>query len=166
MIFVTLGSQKFTFNRLLKKIDELIDNGIIQEEVFVQSGYSDYSPKNYEFESFLDREKFLEIMSGARIIITHAGTGAIVSALKQGKKVVAIPRRKKYGEHVDDHQLQIMRQFEEMNLIEACYEINDLENAYKNINKKKYEVYQSNTQKIIASISTYLETNFDKDRFI
>ena len=36
MIFITLGSQKFQFNRLLKKVDDLIESGVIKEEVFAQ----------------------------------------------------------------------------------------------------------------------------------
>ena len=50
MIFVTVGSQKFQFNRLLKKIDELIDAGIIKDKVFAQTGASDYIPKNYQYD--------------------------------------------------------------------------------------------------------------------
>ena len=48
MIFITTGSQKFQFNRLLQKIDELVADGTIKDKVFAQSGYSDYAPKNYE----------------------------------------------------------------------------------------------------------------------
>ena len=117
MIFVTLGSQKFQFNRLLRKIDNLIIEGKIDEEVFAQIGYSDYEPQNFKCEMFLDREKFAECMEAANIVITHGGTGAIIGALKANKKVVAVPRLAKYGEHVDDHQLQIVEQFETFNFI-------------------------------------------------
>ena len=88
MIFITLGSQKFQFNRLLKKIDELIEAKIITEDVFAQIGYSDYTPHNYAYKKFLDREEFSDIQAKSDIIITHAGTGAIMGALKKGKKVI------------------------------------------------------------------------------
>ena len=58
MIFVTTGSQKFQFNRLLQKIDLLIEEGMIREKVFAQIGVSDYQPKHYEYCRFLDREGF------------------------------------------------------------------------------------------------------------
>ena len=61
MIFITLGSQKFQFNRLLKAVDELVAAGKIKDEVFAQIGYSDYKPMNYKYEQFLDREKFSKI---------------------------------------------------------------------------------------------------------
>ena len=111
MILVTLGSQKFQFDRLLQAIDRLVAEGRINEPVFAQIGYSDYLPQNYEYKKFLDREEFEKLQDNADIIVTHAGTGAIIGSVKKGKRVVAVPRLAKFGEHVDDHQLQIVEQF-------------------------------------------------------
>ena len=83
MIFITLGSQKFQFNRLIKAIDELIEKKRIQDEVFAQIGYSDYEPKNYNYKHFLDRAEFSAVIQRADIVITHGGTGAIIGAVKQ-----------------------------------------------------------------------------------
>ena len=117
-IFITLGSQKFQFNRLLKAVDELCEKGTVDaEDVFAQIGYSDYLPKNFSYKKFLDRDEFSNEMEKANIVITHGGTGAIIGAVKKGKKVIAVPRRAKYGEHVDDHQLQLIKQFDDLNLI-------------------------------------------------
>ena len=71
MIFVTLGSQKFQFDRLLKKIDELIQNGELKDKVFAQIGYCDYVPQNYEYKKFLNREEFGMSMEKSSIVITH-----------------------------------------------------------------------------------------------
>lgn len=84
MIFITLGSQKFQFNRLLKSVDELIEGGL-DEEVFAQIGYSNYKPKNYKYKEFLDREEFSEVINCSDIVITHGGTGAIIGAVKKKK---------------------------------------------------------------------------------
>lgn len=88
MMFITLGSQKFQFNRLLEAIDKLLDTCVIQEEVFAQIGYSNYKPENYNYKNFLDREEFNNIMNKADIIITHGGTGAIISALKKKRRLL------------------------------------------------------------------------------
>ena len=53
MIFVTLGSQKFQFNRILMEIDQLIEDKYLTENVFAQTGYSDYEPKHYKYKNFL-----------------------------------------------------------------------------------------------------------------
>lgn len=157
MVFITLGSQKFQFNRLLKKIDMLVVEGIIKEQVFAQRGYSDYTPINYGYADFLNRDEFQNKLKESTIVITHAGTGAIIGSVKAGKKVIAVPRLKKYDEHVDDHQVQIVKQFEEMDIIEPCFELENLGIAYDNILKKEYKKYVSNTSVIIESIVEFLE---------
>lgn len=157
MIFVTLGSQKFQFDRLLIEIDRLIEEGKITEKVFAQTGYSDYKPKNYKFNKFLNRDEFNDIMSKCDKVITHGGTGAIIGAVKKGKKVIAIPRLSKYGEHVDDHQLQITKQFSDMNLSRSINKIDELEECLVEIEKLKFNFYVSNTKNILDSIEDFIE---------
>jgi len=157
-IFITLGSQKFQFNRLLKAVDELCEKEIIKSQnVFAQVGYSDYIPKNYKYENFLDRDKYGMEMGNADIVITHGGTGAIIGAVKLGKKVIAVPRLAKYGEHVDDHQLQLIKQFDDLNLIYSCKATEDLEIALKTVRNTKYASYVSNTKNIIDSIEEFIK---------
>ena len=157
-IFITLGSQKFQFNRLLKAIDELCEKKIVNEnDVFAQIGYSDYSPQNYNYKKFLDRDEFGLEMGKAEIVITHGGTGAIIGAVKKGKKVIAVPRRAKYGEHVDDHQLELVRQFRDLQLICECDDIKKIGEALRMVENTTYKDYVSNTQKIINSIEKFIE---------
>ena len=157
MIFVTLGSQKFQFNRLLKEIDRLIEAGNIKEKVFAQTGYSDYEPRYYEYKKFLDREDFSNIMRSCDKIITHGGTGAIINAVKKEKKVIAVPRLVKYGEHVDNHQLQIIEQFKEMNFVEGINEIEELEKCLSEIDKKEFNSFTSNTENILRALEDFIE---------
>lgn len=159
-IFITLGSQKFQFNRLLKAVDEMCERGTIEaEDVFAQIGYSDYLPKNFKYKKFLDRDEFSKEMGKADIVITHGGTGAIIGAVKKGKKVIAVPRLAKYGEHVDDHQLQLIKQFDELNLICPCLDTNKLEIALDTVRWTKYNSYKSNTINIITSIEDFIKGN-------
>ena len=155
-IFVTLGSQKFQFNRLLQALDDLMEQQTGSDSVFAQTGYSDYQPKHYPFRQFLDREEYAAEMGRADIVITHGGTGAIIGAVKQEKKVIAVPRLAKYGEHVDDHQLQLVEQFRELNLICECQDCQKLGEALETVKHTEYNRYQSNTQTIIRSIEEFL----------
>ena len=157
MIFVILGSQKFQFNRLLKYIDELIETKKITEDVFAQIGYSDYKPKYYEYKKFLNNDEFQNYIEKSNVIITHAGTGSIINAIKKEKKVIAVPRLVQYGEHVDNHQIEIIRQFAEMHFIVPCYNINDLEDKLSSISNINLKKYISNTETIINDIKNYLE---------
>lgn len=156
MIFIILGSQKFQFNRLLKEVDKLIEEGILKDEVFAQIGYSDYKPTNFDFKDFLDKDDFTFMLQKANLVITHGGTGAIIGAVKKGKKVIVVPRLSKYGEHVDDHQIQLIKEFEGMGIIEPCYDIEDLPKAYNICIGKKYNAYESNTNTIINSIEEFI----------
>lgn len=157
MIFVTVGSQKFQFNRLLKTIDALIQKGTIKEDVFAQIGVSDYKPQNYKYTDFMTQSEFNDQLENANIVITHAGTGVIVNSVKKRKKVIATPRLKKYGEHVDDHQIQLIQQFDELEFIEPLYEINELEKKLKEIRSKEFKIYESNTESIIKDIKEFIE---------
>lgn len=161
MIFITLGSQKFQFNRLLKAIDDLLEKGQINDEVFAQIGHSDYKPLHFQYKNFLDRDEFSEKIKEADIVITHGGTGAIINAVKAEKKVIAVPRRAKYGEHVDDHQLQVIEQFKDLNLICVCEECEELGDILSQIGKMQFASYTSNTQTIIFHIEEYLESIID-----
>lgn len=156
MIFVTLGSQKFQFNRLLKELDRLVGTKKIEKEIFAQTGYSDYKPKNFKYKNFLEREEFVKYMEESDIVITHGGTGAIITAVKQGKKVIAIPRLAKYGEHVDDHQMQLIQEFEEAGLIKAVYDEKKLDRDLKTIDNIKFAEYKSNTENIIKDIINFI----------
>jgi UDP-N-acetylglucosamine transferase subunit ALG13 len=156
MIFVTLGSQKFQFDRLLKKIDELIDKGIITDEVYDQIGASTYIPRNYNYTRFVTREEFADRIENASLIVTHGGTGVIMGAVKKGKKVIAVPRLAKYGEHVDDHQLQLLHQFDDLGIICSCYDVEKLDESILEVQNKIYKPYVSNTQEIIDSIEEFL----------
>ena len=156
MIFVTLGSQKFQFDRLLKKIDELIDKGIITDEVFAQIGSSTYLPQNYKYTRFMDREEFSGHIENASLVVTHGGTGVIMGAVKKGKKVIAVPRLAKYGEHVDDHQLQLLHQFDDLGIICYCKDVDKLDECFDEVRNTVYRPYVSNTRAIIDSIEEFL----------
>ena len=156
MIFVTVGSQKFQFNRLLEEIDNLIEKGKIQEEVFAQIGVSDYKPKNYEYKAFMTQDEFNSYLDKSDIVITHAGTGVIINAIKRGKKVIGVPRLAKYGEHVDDHQIQLIKEFTDMNFISAVYDTSKLEEKIEEIKTKKFNKYKSNTDILIKDIIEFI----------
>ena len=156
MIFVTLGSQKFPFDRLLAELDRLIEAGVIREPVFAQTGYSTYTPRHFAAQAFLDRESFAAKLQEAEKVITHAGTGAINGAVKAGKQVIALPPLPQYGEHVDDHQTQIIDQFNEMDLILGIQGVEQLEAALAELPTRQFGSYRSNTHRIIADIEEFL----------
>ena len=157
MIFVTLGSQKFQFNRLLQMIDRLLDEGKIKETVFAQIGNSDYEPKNYKYASFLDKNEFEEQIRNCDVLITHSGVATIIAGLKNDKKVIVVPRLSKYGEHVDDHQVQIAQSFSEQNYVMMYEENDELDLLIRKVKTHEFAKYTSQRQKMVKTIRDYLD---------
>ncbi|CAK7027179.1 MAG: hypothetical protein EUB_02386 [Eubacterium sp.] len=158
MIFVCLGTQIFQFDRLTKKLDELVESGVIKEDIFAQIGAAEYLPQHYHYEQFIDKDKFAELQDKADLIIAHGGTGALVSASKKGKNIIAVPRLAKFGEHVDDHQLQVVDVLEKEGYVRAVY---DMVNLGKEITEAlEYPIkkpYQRESN-IIPIIIDYIES--------
>lgn len=121
MIFLTVGTQ-FPFDRLVRAVDEAFDNGLVGEEVFAQIGETSYRPRNFESVASLGKKVFDERLKQASSIISHAGIGTITMALDNHKPLLVMPRLKKYGEIVNDHQVAIARKFEELGYLLVAYQ--------------------------------------------
>lgn len=158
MIFVAVGTQKFPMNRLLRQIDELIASGDIQEEVFAQTGHSDYQPVHYSRKDFLTKEEFDETVRNCDLLITHSGVGTIISGVTRGKPVIVYPRLSKFGEHVDDHQLEIAQSFSEQNLVLLCAEGESLAKKIAEARNTEFAVYRSQRTAVLHTVREFLNT--------
>ena len=156
MIFISTGSRKFQFDRLLKALDELVEQGVIKDTVFAQIAESTYIPRHYEYKRYLSPEEFSKYQNEAFLIVSHAGTGALISALKKEKQVIAVPRLAKYGEHSDDHQTQISSVLAGEGYLREVLDMDDLgktiQLAYEDPIKKKYD----KPSNIIAIIDEFI----------
>ena len=157
MIFVVLGTQDKSFERLLKKIDEQIQKGNIKDKVIVQAGSTKYISDNMEILDLIPMKKFNYYIKKSKYIITHGGVGTILDSLKMGKKIIAVPRLKKYGEHENDHQLEIINQFAKDGYIIPCEDLNKLDEALEKINKFKPKKYKGDNKKMLNIITNYID---------
>ena len=154
MIFVTLGTQKFQMNRLIKAIDELAESGKVKDEFFIQTGASTYKPKFCKHVDFMDSEDYAKTISDCNLLITHAGVGTIITGKNAKKPVIVVPRQSRFGEHVDDHQKEIANAFASKGCVLNCGDIGDL---YDDIEKartydfKPYKVKGGNIEDIILN---------------
>lgn len=158
MIFVAVGTQKFQFNRLLESIDDLIENKMITEEVYAQIGHSDYVPQNYKYTNFLSKDEFELYINKCNILITHSGVGTIISGIKCKKPVIVMPRLAKYGEHVDDHQVQIANSFEEKNYVLCVGEKKKLQDMIQEAYNHKFDQYISQRENVLRTIRTFIDS--------
>ena len=109
MIFVTVGTHEQPFNRLIQKVDELKRDGVITEEVIMQTGFSTYEPKNCQWSKLIPYQQMVKNVADARIVITHGGPASFIMPLQIGKIPIVVPRQHQYDEHVNDHQVEFAR---------------------------------------------------------
>ncbi len=159
MILIMLGTQNNSFHRILEEVDRLIDSNIIKEEVIAQTGYTKYKSRNIKTIDFMPNEELEKLEHQANYIITHGGVGSIISSIEKGKKVIAVPRLKQFGEHVNDHQLDIVQSFDKMGYIIGIASISQLEEAIKKIKTFQPKKYIQNTGNIIKIISEFIDNN-------
>ncbi|MFV0380801.1 MAG: PssE/Cps14G family polysaccharide biosynthesis glycosyltransferase [Breznakia sp.] len=157
MIFVTLGTQDKSFHRLLMKLDELIEKDVIQSDIIVQAGNTKYKSKNMKILNFINMSEFNHYVADCEYLITHAGVGSIMNGLDHQKKVIAVARRVQYGEHENDHQVEITNKFAELQYIIGCCEVCELEENLKKLHTFQTKPYTSNNQSFCQRISGLID---------
>ncbi|MCX5638270.1 MAG: glycosyltransferase [Planctomycetota bacterium] len=157
MIFLTVGTQ-FPFDRLIRAIDEAFDNGSIDEELFAQIGETSYRPRNFESVTSLEKNMFDGRLKQASSVISHAGIGTITMALDNHKPLLVMPRLKKYGEVVNDHQVAIARKFSELGHILVAYEVTDLPDGIRKLKNFIPQERKINSEAVVNRIRCFLDS--------
>lgn len=164
MILVTLGTQDKGFERLLNAIQKQIDNGNIKDKVVVQAGHTKFESKDMEIFDLIPMDKFEDLIKSCDLLITHGGAGSILTGLKNNKIVIAGARLEKHKEHNNDHQLQLLKNFEELGYILNLIDFDKLDEVLiksKTFVPKKYESNTDNLKKIVES---YIDELFNTNR--
>ena len=125
MVFVTVGAT-LPFDRLVKGVADLKAIGDIPETVRIQTGIGGYRAAGIETAETLPFDEVLSVLEVADIVVCHGGTGSLITALRQGCRVVAMPRSFEMGEHYDNHQLEIIDAFAARGLISVAKSVEDL----------------------------------------
>lgn len=159
MILVLLGTQNNSFVRLLEAIQKNIDSKAITDEVIVQAGFTKFESKDMKILSLIDKAELSKLQDEADLIITHGGVGSIISSLKKGKKVIVVPRLKKYDEHVNNHQLQIARRFEQEGYVKHVINLKNLEKVIKSMDSFIPRPYESDESNVLTIIENYISNN-------
>ncbi len=137
MIFVTVGTHEQPFERLLKCIDKMVEEGKIKEEVIVQKGYTDLELKHCKEYKLIGYDEMQEYIQNARIVVTHGGPASFIAPLSIGKIPVVVPRKKEFNEHVNNHQLEFAKEVEKrMKNIIVVDNDKEIENAIINYDKR------------------------------
>ncbi len=165
MIFVTVGTHEQPFNRLIRKIDELKGSGIIEEDVIIQTGYSTYIPKYCTFYRMIPYNQMVKNIMNARIVITHGGPASFILPMQMGKIPIVVPRNYEYNEHVNNHQVEFIRQISTR--IDSIIPVEDIENlgeVIKNFNQivmERSRGLSSNNSKFCEELEHIVDNMFE-----
>lgn len=152
-----LGTQDKPFNRILKAVAREKKKGNIKDKIIAQIGCTNFKDDNIKTFDFSSKEEIESLIEKARIIITHAGVGTITECLSKDKKVIVVPRLKKYGEHTNDHQLQITKEFALKGYVLPLYDTKNLSKALNDIKTFKPVKYESNNEGFKNKIKEYID---------
>ena len=149
--FVSVGNARQPFNRLLSSIDDLA--AVLPSPVTVQYGNNKYNNSKYQCIDFLDIDDFNRNISISDLVITHAGAGSIITALTSGKIPVVMPRRKEYGELVDDHQIEFVNELAEKGLIIIAENESALRSSIEKAEKFNKSTKREKTNTLVKLVS-------------
>jgi UDP-N-acetylglucosamine transferase subunit ALG13 len=128
MIFVITGTEKFPIDRMVKEVDRLVSEKVTQQNVFVQLGSCLYEPKHCQWQRFFNFGDMCKNIEAADTVIAHAGAGTTLLCIQLGHRPLLIPRRKEFGEHVDNHQISFSKKFATTGMVDVLYDIKCLSN--------------------------------------
>lgn len=132
MIFVTVGTHEQPFDRLVEYIDNMKRDGLIDEQVVIQTGYSTYEPKYCEWKKLYPYQQMKRFVNEARIVIAHGGPSSFIMPLQIGKTPIVVPRRAEFNEHVNNHQVTFSKAVaERMGIIIVVERIDNLADVIK-----------------------------------
>jgi beta-1,4-N-acetylglucosaminyltransferase len=157
MIFLTVGTQ-FPFDRLVRAVDEVVGGNRFKENIFAQIGVTSYRPKNFESASELGKILFDKYFSEAEGVISHAGMGTITMAWEKKKPLLVMPRLKKYGEVVNNHQLDIAKRFEKLGYLLVAHGKEDLSEKMQQLKTFVPRERTTQTEAVSERISQFLKT--------
>ena len=154
-VLVTVGTV-MPFDRMVDGVCKLKNEGKISSEVAAQIGESEKDFQGIESFPSCEFEELNDRMAKADISICHGGSGSILGSLKAGCRVIAMARKQEFGEHYDDHQLDITKAFLDMDLIEVAKDENDIERAIKDISEKPRKIVEIDPSDYIKVIREHI----------
>lgn len=158
MIFITVGTQPHQFKRLFDEVVKLVDNGDIMEEIIAQTGSLKLHHPKIKSEQFMSQEDLDYYIDNADIIISHGGVGSILTSIKKNKKVIGVPRLSRFGEHINDHQVDLINALAMKNYIIPVLKIDTLKDSIKNISKFMPPKFISQKDVLIKDIENYIDS--------
>jgi len=153
--FVSIGNARQPFTRLLKEIVRQID--ILPHPVIVQHGHTPFDFKGCTSMAFVSNDEYHRLVAQSSLLIIHGGAGSIINALRQHKLPVVVPRLERYGEHVNNHQLDLCSKLSEIGKVVMVERIEELCDAIVRVRDRLHDHTYSQDLRLISAVKSILE---------
>jgi UDP-N-acetylglucosamine transferase subunit ALG13 len=148
----------FPFDRLIRSVDEMVGAGLIRDPIVAQIGDGKYEPRHMPFDRFLGKPEYDRRVNEASMLVAHAGAGTIAMALALHKPLLVLPRRKRFGEHVNDHQVATARRFEQLGHVLVAYEAPEISAKIEALRAFSPRRRNADPQALARRIGQFLES--------
>jgi UDP-N-acetylglucosamine transferase subunit ALG13 len=152
--FVTVGNATQAFDRLLSSVQRLTD--LLPRPIIVQRGVSKIDHAAWETRDFLQMEDFQRSILESSLLIMHAGAGSVIHAIRSGRRAIVMPRRMKFGEHVDDHQLEFAKALADAGYVHLALDESDLAAAITSGFVRVLKPHDNSTAPLLQHVSALL----------
>jgi len=158
MIFVITGTEVYQFDRLIRQIDQLKKEHILNDDIYIQLGSCTYAPEYCRWDKWLSFDKMCDNIKNASMVIAHAGAGTTLLCLELGKTPIIVTRQKRHKEHLDDHQIPFAKMMEKLDYAFAAYDVNQISNCIQKMLKRKDEIknYKKDNSKLINYLDNWV----------
>lgn len=151
-LFVPLGTQKFPFGRIITALNQLVDQGKYKaNEIVMQSALYPVKPIFTHF-GLIPNDEFNRYMRETEVVVTHSGVNSIISCMEMKKPLVICPRLHEYGEHVDNHQMEIATLMRDKYNVLICTDMKNLPELIEKAKTHKYKPWISHREELLEVI--------------
>lgn len=132
--------------------------GDISEEILIQTGAGGATPEGLATVETLSFDEMQATLREADIVVCHGGTGSLITALRQGCRVVAVPRLFELGEVYDDHQKEITEAFAARGMLAVAHNADELAAALKTVRSREPVMATSDPAALVQYLQELLAT--------
>ena len=108
MIFGVVGTHEARMDRLVRTLDGWAATHP-DETVVLQAGSAAGEVRHATAVAYASEEQIQQWLNEADLVVTHGGPSLLLALVDRGKRPIVMPRERRYGEHVDDHQVAFAR---------------------------------------------------------
>lgn len=157
MILVTLGTHPQPMDRLVRRLDQLVESGAITDRVILQAPALTYRPRFLDVRPVLPYRALMELLREAEVVISHAGPATLAGVRLFGKAPVVVPRSKRHGEHVDDHQEFYARRIAQLSGYVVVTDLDRLPQAIEEARAAAVEIPLADVSVAVAALESTMD---------